>query len=713
MNTRNDLNYIQCIKKGKNLHIIFENKTASVNTLCSRTITELDSVLSDISMDKSINQSISAVIFESAKEGCFIAGADINEIKTISNESDAFSKATIGQNILNKIAKLKIPTFAIINGICMGGGLELALACDFRIATTNTKTKLALPEVNLGFIPGFGGTQRLPRVVGLTNAIDLILTGKSIDGKKAKKIKLVHELCHENSTESVLLTIQKTIEKSAKEYIAKNKYKPTFFEKNFPDIILYFAKKAVLKKTKGFYPAPLSAICVIKKTLKKAACKKNDKSSNKGLEIEARAFSKLAYTDISKNLVTLFFTNEALKKEFNQPVDPINSASIVGSGIMGGGIAFALNFAGIHTRMKDINQNALALGFKQVKEYYKSLVKSKKITYVQANVNISKITSTTQVNGIYASDIIIEAVVEDLPIKHAVLQEIEQNVKKSCIIATNTSSLRVTEIAQPLSRKENVVGMHFFNPVNKMPLVEVVSTEFSSQEAIAKVMQLARRCGKVAIPVGDCNGFVVNRILLPFMNEALLCLEDCGDISKIDKILKAFGMPMGAFELADEIGLDVCHKVAKILHTSYGDRMRPSNILENVYKNLKLLGKKSGEGFYKNGKPNKRVINKKIRKISNEEIVERTTLIMINEASRILEEGFIKNPHYLDMAMIMGAGFPAFRGGILKYADSIGTKLIHEKLLKLSHKRGKRFEPSQLISILAKSNTKFYDTFDL
>ncbi len=695
-----ELNYISCVNKGSNLHIIFNNQTSSVNTLCSQTIFELSTIISNASMDKTI----AAVVFESAKEGCFIAGADINEIKTISSQSDAYAKATMGQSILNKIAKLKVPTYAIINGACMGGGLELALACDFRIATTNPKTKLALPEVNLGFIPGFGGTQRLPRVVGLKNALDLILTGKAIDGKKAKKMKLVHELCHNNMAYEVLSIMQKDISRDPKAYVQKHKYQPSFIEKHFPNIIFSFAKKSVIKKTKGFYPAPLVAISVLNKTLKTKI--------EKGLEIEATEFSKLAFSDISKNLVTLFFTNEALKKEYSDKVEPIESSAIIGSGVMGGGIAFLLNSNGINVRMKDITLNAITLGFRQIGDYYKSLVKSHKITQSQAEINISRVTSTIQLNGMSACDIIIEAVVEDISVKHSVLQELERKIKKTAIIATNTSSLRVSEIAEPLLRKENVIGMHFFNPVNKMPLVEVVATEFSSHEAVSKVMQLARKCGKVAIPVGDCNGFVVNRILLPFMNETLFCLEECADIKQIDDILKEFGMPMGAFELADEIGLDVCYKVAKILHTAYGDRMKPSILLDTTFKTMRLLGKKSGEGFYKNGKVNSKITKKRIKKLSKNEILERTMLIMINEASRILEEGFIKNPHYLDMAIIMGAGFPAFRGGILKYADSIGTKIIHEKLVRLTEKNT-RFEPSKLLSLLARSNAKFYDTFDL
>jgi 3-hydroxyacyl-CoA dehydrogenase / enoyl-CoA hydratase / 3-hydroxybutyryl-CoA epimerase len=691
---------IECKVQNNLLHIIFNSQGSSVNTLCSTTLNELDTILSNLMVDIKTE----GVVFESAKPNCFIAGADINEIKTISDEGDAHAKASVGQSIINKISKLKVPTYAIINGACMGGGLELALACDVRIATTHEKTKLALPEVNLGFIPGFGGTQRLPRTVSLQNALDLTLTGKTVDSKKAKKIKLVHDICHPNQVYDVLASIHHKVSTTNGKWLQQQKYKASFVERLLTPIVFKIARKNVIKITKGKYPAPLKAIDVIKKT--------HNINIKKGLEIEAKEFAKLASSDISKNLVTLFFTNEALKKEYNSETEITEHATIIGSGVMGGGIAFAFNNAKLDVRMKDISMNALALGYKQIKDYYKALVKKRRITQRQADINLHQITSTTSFDGIQYSDVVIEAVVEDIAIKHAVLQDLETKIKKGCIIATNTSSLRVEDIAQPLARKENVVGMHFFNPVNKMPLVEVVKTKHSSNEAISKIMQLARKCGKVAIPVGDCNGFVVNRILLPFMNEALLCLEESGQLLQIDKTLKNFGMPMGAFELADEIGLDVCYKVSKILHNSYGERMKPAQLLEKMFKQLKLLGKKGGEGFYKNGKTNK-VLEHTLKSTNNNDIIDRTMLIMVNEAARILEEGYIKNPHYLDMCMIMGAGFPAFRGGILKYADSLSLENVHTKLNELSEKYGDRFTPCQLIKNLAKEKTKFYEIYKL
>lgn len=693
----------KCVIDGDFARVIFDKPNSSVNVLCSTTVEDIDAILSNIT----INSEIKGVVFESAKENCFIAGADINEIATITDKYDATAKASIGQNIITKIANLKIPTYAIINGACMGGGLEFALACDVRIAIQNPKTKLSLPEVNLGFIPGFGGTQRLPRVVGIANALDMICTGKAIDAKKAKKIKLVDEICSANIANEVLKKCHKEILTNRTTYLKKIRYKPSTLEKYLPSLIFKVALKKVKKASKGFYPAPVEAINVIRKTY--------NINIAKGLEVERRAFGHLASGEISKNLVQLFFTNEALRKEFSQNVSQIESVGVVGSGIMGGGIAFAFSTNGLKVRMKDITLDAIALGYKQIKDCYKSLIKRRKICNRDAGIKTINISSTLNYSGFNSLDMVIEAVVEDLPIKHNVLQDLEMAVKKNCIIATNTSSLRVEDISQVLARKENVVGMHFFNPVNKMPLVEVVKSQYSSMEAVAKVMQLARKCGKIAIPVGDCNGFIVNRILMPFMNEALLCFEETSKIAEIDAILKKFGMPMGAFELADEIGLDVCHKVSATLYSAYGIRMKPAITLDTIYKQKKLLGKKGKKGFYINGKVNQGIINPSHHNIhlSNQEILDRLILIMVNEAGRILEEGHIKNPQYLDMCMIMGAGFPAFRGGILKYADSIGIEYVCSKLRNLSNKYGERFKPCNLITKLSEEKKKFYDIYKL
>lgn len=694
---------VKCVINEDFARVIFDKPNSSVNVLCSSTAEELDAILSNIVMGSTIK----GVVFESAKENCFIAGADINEIGTIVDKQDALAKASIGQNIITKIANLKVPTFAIINGACMGGGLELALACDIRIVTKNSKVKLSLPEVNLGFIPGFGGTQRLPRLIGIQNALEMICSGKAIDGKKAMKMKLVDELCHQNMTEEILQKCYKSITENRISYFKNIRYKASLIETYLSSFIFAMALKQTKKLSKGFYPAPIKAIEVIKNTY--------NINITKGLEIEGKAFAELASSEISKNLVQLFFTNEALRKEYSQVVSTVDSAGILGSGIMGGGIAFAFNSNGIRTRMKDVTLDALAIGYKQVKDSYKSLVKRRKVSVSQASVNTMAITSTLDYTGFHSVDLVLEAVVEDLPIKHKVLQEIETIVHENCIIATNTSSLRVEDIAQVLARKENVVGMHFFNPVNKMPLVEVVKTQYSSPEAVSKVMQLARKCGKIAIPVGDCNGFVVNRVLMPFMNEALICFEETNKISEIDAILKKFGMPMGAFELADEVGLDVCYKVSHILYSAYGVRMKPAITLDKMYKQKKLLGKKGGKGFYINGKINTDILDTTLHHtaLSDNEIIDRTMMIMINESARILEEGHIKNPHYLDMCMIMGAGFPAFRGGILRYADSIGIKQIYNKLKYLENKYGSRFTPTELIERLLKENITFYDSYKL
>jgi 3-hydroxyacyl-CoA dehydrogenase/enoyl-CoA hydratase/3-hydroxybutyryl-CoA epimerase len=384
---------------------------------------------------------------------------------------------------------------------------------------------------------------------------------------------------------------------------------------------------------------------------------------------------------------------------------------------MGGGISWLFSNNYINVRMKDISLKGISIGFKQIWEIYSGLIKKRRLKPNDAMAKSVHITSTTSNSGVKQADLILEAIVEDLQIKQKTLAEIEALTKEGAIIATNTSSLLIKDIGSVLKRPENFVGMHFFNPVNKMPLVEVVKGEKTSEVAVATIVNLARKLGKTPIVVGDSAGFVVNRLLLTFMNEALFCLEETGDVEHIDKIVTDFGMPMGPFLLADEVGLDVAYKVNKNLHSFYGDRMKASEILNMVYNEKKLLGKKGGLGFYRHvGKStflNKELsetfkANSKKIALSAEEILERCLYLMINEASRVLEENMIKNAKQLDMALIMGTGFPPFKGGLLKYADKIGIKEISSKLEKFVATYGNRFTPSYKIQEMAKNGEKFY-----
>lgn len=698
------------VTKDNLAYLTFNDIEEKVNKLSSKNLKEIESNIDKIAKDKKIK----LLIILSGKENNFIAGADINEIKEIKNKKDALKKVEIGQKILSKIADLKIPTIAVINGSCLGGGLELALACKYRIASENPKTLIGLPEVNLGIIPGFGGTQRLPKIISLEQSLSMILSGKAINAKKALKIGLIDKIINQSFLDQ---EIAEFIDKILLKKYKRNKKIP-FLEK-IPfgkKIILSIALKSLLKKTKGHYPAPHYALEVIRNTY-------NLFSIKKGLEIELKAFSDLVVDETSKNMTELFFTNENLKKDIGiekkcQTAE-IDKCAILGAGVMGGGIAWLFAKNNIDVRIKDISKEALVIGFKQINKIFSQLKKIKKITDFEISLKVAKVSSTLDYSGFKNRDLIIEAVIEDIDIKKNILCDLEKNINKEAIIASNTSSLSISEMAKSLKNPERFVGMHFFNPVNKMPLIEVIRGEKTNDKTIATIVELSKKLGKVPIVVQDVAGFLVNRILLTYLNEASYILQEGGDIKHIDKLIEDFGMPMGPFTLADIVGIDVGVKVAKSLEENYGKRMAVAQILNYINDNHKeLLGKKSNIGFYEYHK-NIKLVNNNIYKIvkniniaksniTDQDIIDRTILIMVNEAAKCLEEGVVKNAKYLDMAMILGTGFPAFRGGLLRYADSLGIKNIINKLNSLSKIHKNRFQVCNLLVQMAKEDKKFY-----
>ncbi len=693
-----------------------------VNKLSASVMTEIEQVLNVLSGNKAAR----VLVITSAKKDIFIAGADINEIKDLRDPKDAFAKVSRGQEIMNKIAALKIPTIAVINGACLGGGLELALACKYRVAIANPKTQLGLPEVNLGIIPGFGGTQRLPKLVGLPEALKIILSGKAVDARKALKIGLVDELIREEFLTEKLSQFANEILKNpnSNRYLSlrsEARKKRFIFETLLfgKFLIFYFAQKDLWEKTKGRYPAPFVALEVIKRTYGRTY-------GVRGFKTELEAFCELCVGDISKNLIEIFFTNEALKKDSGVDTDVVGvdleRVAVIGAGVMGGGIAWLFANNGINVRVKDINQKAIALGYNQIIKIFDQLKKIKKLTQEQINFKIGNVTTSLDYIGFTHADLVIEAVVENMAVKKTILVEAETKVEKNTVIASNTSSLSISEMASVLQNPERFVGMHFFNPVNRMPLVEVIRGEKTSDAAVATIVKLSKRLGKTPIVVKDVAGFLVNRILLPYMNEAAYLLQEGAEIKRIDSVIEKFGMPMGPFILADVVGIDVGVKVAHSLQEAYGERMRVADILEEIYQNHKtLLGKKVGKGFYIHAAQNHvnieiNTILSKVRSAKNihtiyihdEEIIDRCILMMANEAAKCLEENVVKNPSYLDMAMIMGCGFPPFRGGVLKYVDSYGIENAVKKLQELNKKHGKRFEVSKLLLDMAQKKQKFY-----
>lgn len=696
--------------------LMFDLPEEKVNKLSSKAMHDLSEVLDNLEK----NTDIKVMLLKSGKKNVFIAGADINEINAIHSRNDALHKIHEGQNILNRLESLPFPTIAVIDGSCLGGGMELALACTHRIVTDNPKTQLGLPEVSLGVIPGWGGTQRLPKLVGLQEGLKMVLSGKSIPGKKAWKIKLADAIypqafVDQKAKEFARLCVSPIEQKKIFTNRELSGTMNCLLEKNPVGRSLVFktAEKDLMKKTKGRFPAPIKALNVIKSTYAMGL--------KEGLEKEAQGFADVADGAISKNLIKLFFVSQDLKKDsgtvdFFEPKE-IKSAAVLGAGVMGGGIAWLMSYKDIPVRIKDINWDSIAKGYQQADDYYKQLTKKHKLTKNQANLKFHQISSGINYVGFNNADIIIEAVVENMEIKKKVLAELEGNVRDDAIICTNTSALDVSEMASQMKYPERFIGMHFFNPVNRMPLVEIIPGKKTSPQTIATTVAFVKKLGKTPVVVGNCAGFVVNRILLPYMIEALTMLEEGVDFERIDQLLLDFGMPMGPFTLMDEVGIDVSFKVAQTLEDAYGTRMKVPDIAQTLSKE-KLLGKKGGAGFYlyKNGKVTG--VNPDIKRllpsaagnnhINDETIVARTVNMMINEASKCLEEKIIENPSYLDMAMIMGTGFPPFRGGVLRYADEMGISNVCNKLKQLSLEYGKRFAPSDYLIEMKRQEKTFY-----
>ncbi len=691
--------------------VTFDLPDEKVNKLTVAVMEELDRLLVELAGKKDIR----AMVFRSGKEGNFIVGADIAEIRNVTEAAVGESFARRGQTVFARLEALPFPTVAAIHGPCMGGGLELALACDFRIVSNDQRTALAIPEVKLGIIPGFGGTQRLPRLIGLANALDMILSGKSVYAKKAKKTGLADEVTYkEILLDRAAAVAQNAINKPrTKKVRAKGSIALTVLESNplTRQFIFRMAQRNILRETRGNYPAPLAALESVQYGLAH--------TGEEGYAHEAKLLGNLVPTEVSKNLISVFYLNEALKKEPQPSPVKIVHAGVLGAGIMGGGIAQLFAEKGISVRMKDINTKAVGAGLREAWEIFSRRRNKGILNEIQARDGFDRIGGVTDYSGFGNVEIAVEAVVEIMDIKKSVLREFERVSKKGSIYASNTSSLSITEIASVSRHPELVVGMHFFNPVEKMPLVEIVRGKKTSAETIAAISSLSRRLGKLPVVVNDGPGFLVNRILMPYLGEAVTMLEQGETIDSIDKALLQFGMPMGAFILLDEIGIDIAHKVSEILYQDLGSRVKPSELLGVLYKEG-YYGRKNGRGFYqyqgrKRAEPNASVYSKisqapgRGRRLPPQEITERSILLMIKEAALCLEEGIIDRPDVLDAALIFGIGFPPFRGGLLKYADIIGAKTIIDKLESYAKKYGDRFLPSSLLRNIAAAGRGFYE----
>ena len=663
----------------------FDQKDSKVNLLTSDNMSALSRLLDQIKDRKDVR----ALIVRSLKSGSFIAGADIREIESITTEDEARAKAKAGQDVLNQLDDLPFPTVAVINGVALGGGCELALACDYRIAYYDDKVQIGLPEVSLGILPGFGGTYRLPRLVGFSESLKMILTAKPVKFDKALKIGLVDRVLPYGESvrarralplpddDDVLQFVDGVLSRKYQRHIRKSAQQKFLDEWLIGQILTAAqSKKQIWKTTRGQYPAPLAALELIKKTFYLG-------DRQKILNEEAEAFGRLAVGEISKNLINVFYLSEKYRK-FKWPNVPepgaseIQCAAVTGAGVMGGGIAHLLSSNDIRTRIKDLNDPAVGQALKTADGLYRKAVQQRRLTKAQAQRKFDLLSHGLDYSGFRQADVVIEAVVENMDVKKKVFKELSDNTKQGCILATNTSALSVTEMAAQTKDPSRVIGIHFFNPVHRMPLVEIVKTPQTSDETIARTLAFVKRLKKIPIVVNDAYGFVVNRILLAYVNEAGHLLEETGDITGIDKVAADFGMPMGPLELSDEVGLDVGYKVLRTLEQGFGGRFTPAKIFEDVFK-AGYLGKKSGQGFYIYQKHERRV-NPKVasmlpgstKKLDSQNACDRMMGVMIEEAGRVLKEGVAADASVIDASMIFGTGFPAFRGGLMRYANSLG-----------------------------------------
>lgn len=687
-----------------------KNEKKSMTTFTKETLEELKAlILEAVELDK--KSSVKGLVFFSHRPGVFLAGVDISIINNLKTENEALRALEEAHRIFNALDDLKMPTVALVDGICLGGGLELALACKKIFISDNPKTALGLPEVMLGVLPGFGGTYRLPKKVGLTTALDMILTGRQIKGKNALKMGLADAMLPTERMQELAKTYlleKKTGKKKSMKEEVQSAAMDNFLTRK---IIFQKAREKVLETSKGFYPAPLKILEVL------------ENGSGKGrqdyLDFEAQAFAELSQSVQSKNLQHIFFLTDNSKKLDNKEQLPsIKRGAVLGAGVMGGGIAWLFAQNNQAPIMKDLTPVALELGLKQASQNFSGALKKRRMTEDEFNRKMRSIEPALNFESFKSVDLVIEAVVESMEVKKKVFSEVEGYVKKSCLLTSNTSSLSIEEMSKSLKDSTRFAGLHFFNPVNKMPLVEIISHEKASKETIDTLVKWVLDVKKTPIVVKDGPGFLVNRILAPYLNEAAFLLEAGVSVEAIDEAALNFGMPMGPCRLMDEIGLDVCVKVGKIMHDGLGSRALPSSLSSVLYE-AKLLGKKNSKGFYlydekgkvigKNPEINKLLPAKKLRK-DEMEIQMRLFLPMVNEAAYIFADRIVDKASTVDIGMIYGVGFPPFRGGLCKWADQEGLDQINERLNNFSKDVSQeRYQVAPFLSMMINDKKKFYD----
>ncbi|MEW6302959.1 MAG: 3-hydroxyacyl-CoA dehydrogenase NAD-binding domain-containing protein [Verrucomicrobiota bacterium] len=673
---------------------------------------------------------IKGVVLISAKPSIFIAGADLHSIAKYLDEptipADLANLIELGQDVFNRLASLPVPTVAAIHGACVGGGFELALACDYRLASNDSATKLGLPETQLGLIPAWGGSTRLPRLIGFPAALDIILNGKVLAASQAMRRGLVDELVPK---ESLLDAASRRILTRGAEL--RNRRAPwkvrlinlgTVARTAAP-----FVHTKVAKKTRGHYPAVLKAVEVVTQGI--------DRSMEESLALERDAILELAGTDATRNLIRLFLLQERAKRlgaanhyslggvsspgggsgfEATPTLPRVSRAAVIGAGVMGAGIAHWLSSRGISVMLRDLMPEFVARGLSTIADLYAKGVKRRVLSSIDARKGIDRIYPVAGESPLNV-DLVIEAAVEKMDVKKEIFRRLAETTSGNTILATNTSALSVSELAAATKSPDRVAGLHFFNPVHRMQLVEVVAGSETSPAVVARLVRFVQDIGKLPVVVKDSPGFIVNRILMPYLVEAGNLFEFGARVEDLDEAMLDFGMPMGPMRLIDEVGVDVAHHVAVTLAASFPDRLIVPDVLDKMLSGG-LLGRKSEHGFYLHNADRPDVnagvnlfrLNDSAAQFSRAELQKRMVLLMVNEAARCLEEGVATNAADIDFAMVMGTGFAPFHGGPLRYADALGAKQVVAELNHLADFGESHFKPCGLLAQLAERGESFY-----
>jgi 3-hydroxyacyl-CoA dehydrogenase / enoyl-CoA hydratase / 3-hydroxybutyryl-CoA epimerase len=709
-------NALSQTREGGVLVVSIDLKGESVNKVSPKLAREFEDLLDEVEQDTTIR----AVVLTSGKPDIFIAGADIDQFLEFKSAMDAERASSEGKELLDRLAEMRAPVVAAIHGACLGAGLEIALACTYRVVSEHPKTTLGLPEVQLGLIPGMGGTQRLPRLIGLQNALSMILEGRNVRARKALQLGLVHEMVHPAILREI--AVRRATE------LAEGKLKPTrkaprgTATRLLDDtpvgraIVFRKARERVIEKTHEHYPAPLAALDVVRIGY--------EKGIDAGYREESRRFGELARTDVSRELIFLFYATTALKKDtgVEAPIVPeplgVEKLAVLGAGFMGAGITAVAVQQGTIVRLKDTDTARVGKGLRAVHDVLDERLTKKQITRQQYDDYMALAGATTEYTGFSNVDLVVEAVFEDLALKQQVLNEVEPLLPDRAIYASNTSTIPITRIAEAAKRPARVLGMHFFSPVHKMPLLEIVTTEDTDPEATVTAVAYGKHLGKTVIVVNDGPGFYTTRTLGAYMNEAGHLLDEGATIECIDEALVDFGFPVGPITLLDEVGIDVGGKVGRVLHEAFGDRMTPSNGMRIVAEQGRT-GRKGRRGFYlydgngKKGTPDVTIYDafggrRAQSTVGDEEIARRCVLAMLNEAARCLEEGILRSPRDGDVGAVFGIGFPPFRGGPFRYIDSVGVASIVRQLQDLHNRHAPRFDPAPLLLDMARESKRFY-----